>query len=104
MRKRLARRGLLSAERPADRTISQHLSVDEFGELRGRKRDARAKATKKGHVLMSWHKRPNDPAGRWNAFCDRCNRVVVVATEPPVGLDVIYGTAITETCDKEMPS
>jgi hypothetical protein len=73
-------------------------ATDDFGELRERKKGARAAATKLGHDLSPWHRRPNDVAGRWNAFCLSCNRPAVVCTEAPDGLPDVYGDALTVDC------
>ena len=90
-------RGLLHTEKPTTVT-SQAVAVDEFGELPERKRAATKRALGLGHVLGPWHRRPNDVAGRFNAFCRSCNRIAVVCIETPDGLDDIYGTALVETC------
>lgn len=93
-----AKRGLLSAETPR-RSVTQVLAVDDFGELPARKREAAAQAKRNGHTLGSWHRRPNDPYGRFNSFCRNCGRIVVVATEPPDQLaEAIYGHALTQGC------
>lgn len=95
--KRVVRRkSLRLSEKP--RRVVQDYAIDEFGELASRKRSAAATARKLGHDLMPWHERPNDPAGRWNAFCHTCNRAVVVCTEAPEGLPDVYGHALTDEC------
>ena len=73
-------------------------AIDQFGELPARKRTAAAQARKLGHDLRPWGRRSNDPAGRWNAYCFDCNKLVVVCTETPVGFEDIYGKAYTESC------
>jgi len=72
--------------------------VDQFGDVAARKRAAGAQARKLGHDLRPWHRRPNDPAGRWNAFCTSCNRALVVCTETPLDFEDIYGPAFSEDC------
>lgn len=94
------KRGLLATagRKKAPRAIYQALAVDEFGELAGRKRDALAQARKLNHSMAPWHRRPNDPSGRWNSYCTTCNQVVTVCTETPEYLTDIYGGATTTTC------
>lgn len=83
----------------ATRIITQDLTVDEFGELPPRKREAKKAAEKLGYTLGRWHKRPNDPWGRWNAFCTTCNLLVVVAVEVLNDLaSHTYGGALTVKC------
>jgi hypothetical protein len=95
---RLARRGLLSAASTPPKTIVQTFAVDEFGELPARKRAASTTARRDGHALGPWHRRKNDPAGRWDTFCSRCGKTLVVCTEAPDGLPDAYGHALTERC------
>jgi hypothetical protein len=58
-------------------------------------------AQMRGHVLSAWHRRPNDPYGRHNSFCRCCQRIAVVAAEPPDQLaDSVYGHALTQPCVK----
>ena len=97
---RQVKRGLLSVGSDKSRVIVQHLAIDQFGELPARKRAAKAEATKQGHKLSGWYRRPNDEHGRWNAFCERdgCTALVVVATEPPAGVPFTYGPALTTKC------
>ncbi len=53
-----------------------------------------------GHDLGKWHRRPNDPYGRWNAFCHTCNLIAVAAVEAPDYLsDPVYGHALTRRCE-----
>ena len=80
------------------RRIVQDLAVDEFGELPARKRRAATEARHRGHDLLPWRKRHNDPAGRWNAYCATCNKLAVVCTETPETLPDIYGDALREDC------
>jgi hypothetical protein len=81
------------------KVYTQHYeAVDQFGELAGRKRDAATRARALGHDLIPWHQRPNDPAGRWNAYCATCNSAVVVCTETPDGFEDIYGPAVMKDC------
>lgn len=94
----LRRRKSLLLTNSQPRVITQDYAVDGFGELPARKRKASAQARKLGHQLLGWHRRPNDPAGRWNAFCASCNRLVIVVTEPQPGLPDIYGKALTDDC------
>lgn len=97
-RAKKAKRGLLAVA-GASRYIMQDLSVDEFRELPARKRDARRTAEKLGHDLGAWHRRPNDPYGRWNAFCHTCNMIAIVAVEVPDCLaEPIYGHAVVRKC------
>lgn len=91
------RRGLLAMARAKPR-VAPRPAVDDFGELSERKRKARRAAERLGHSLRTWHRRPNDPAGRWNAFCERCNLLAVVCVEAPEGLSMTYGSALRETC------
>lgn len=98
MKKKRVKRGLLSSE-GKPRTVQQRPSVDDFRELPQRKRDARACAIELGHDLGAWHRRKNDPYGRWNAFCRSCNMIAVVAVEAPDYLaDPCYGHALTKEC------
>jgi hypothetical protein len=101
-KKRVAKRGLLAAARtPAKRVVIQeYAAIDQFGELPARKKAAAQIARGLGHDLMPWHKRTNDPAGRWNAYCMDCNRAAVVCTEAPLGFSESYGPALTEVCKK----
>jgi len=97
VKRRIPRKSiLLKVDKP--RRIVQDYAIDDFRELPGRKKAAAAKARALGHDLMPWHRRTNDPAGRWNAFCHTCNRAVVVCTEPQEGLPASYGPALTEEC------
>jgi hypothetical protein len=90
-------RGLLHTDK--SRTLTgPRVAVDDFGELPERKRVARARAGLLGHDLGAWHRRPNDAAGRFNAFCRTCNRGVVVCTEAPEKMGDVYGRALEETC------
>lgn len=97
-RSRRVKRGLLTKAEP--KVVIQHLAVDEFAEVPERKRTAERAARGLGHALSAWHRRPNDPAGRWNAFCHDCNRLAVVATEPVEKLGDVYGRALTEQCGR----
>lgn len=81
--------------------VSPDRAVDNFGEVTERKRKAAAQARALGHDLDVWHQRPNDPSGRWNAFCLTCNRPVVVCTEIPEGFPEIYGPAVKVDCAGE---
>ena len=96
MKKR--KRGLLSLSKEKPRRVVQSLAVDEFGELGVRKKEAAALARQLGHQLAGWHRRSNDPAGRWNAFCSDCNAVAVVCTEAPEGIPDMYGSALKNEC------
>jgi hypothetical protein len=98
VKRRIPRKSLLvSLAKPV--TITQeYAAIDQFGDLPSRKRQAGERARALGHDLIAWHRRSNDTAGRWNAFCASCNRAVVVCTETPEGFDDIYGTAVTEDC------
>lgn len=87
---------LLTNDKP--KRIVQDYAIDQFGELAGRKKAAAEQARKLGHDLLPWHERPNDPAGRWNAFCHTCNKAVVVCTEAPSGIPDVYGPALTVEC------
>lgn len=95
------RRGLLAMARSKTKTVrAPRPVVDDFGELSKRKRDARRAAEALGHSLRTWHRRPNDPAGRWNAFCERCNRLAVTCVEAPEGFQsATYGSALRERCE-----
>ena len=96
-RRRLVKRGLLAAQKP--HVVTQHLSVDEFGELPARKREARRRAEGLGHDLGAWHRRRNDPYRRWNAFYQTCNLIAVVCVEAPDYLaEPVYGHALTRSC------
>lgn len=96
----LAKRGVLAAS-PKPVTVRQDLAVDDFQEVPARKKVAVQRATAYGHTLRPWHKRQNDPYGRWNAYCLTCNALVVVCTETPEGFPgPIYGQAATESCNR----
>jgi len=99
-KKRVVKRGLLAAARtPAKKVVIQeYAAIDQFGELPARKKAAAKRAFDLGHDLMPWHRRTNDPAGRFNAFCVSCNRAAVVCTEAPEGIPESYGPALTESC------
>lgn len=93
------KRGLLSISKDKPKRIIQdYAAIDQFGELPQRKRDAARTARHLGHDMGPWHKRPNDTAGRQNAFCLTCNRPMVVCTEPPEGFPASYGSALSEEC------
>lgn len=96
------RRGLLAMARAKPRVVrAPRPAVDDFGELAERKRLARRTAERLGHSLRTWHRRPNDPEGRWNAFCERCNRLAVTCVEAPEGFpSASYGSALRETCKR----
>ena len=94
-----SRRSLLKdATRKPRRVLPPRTHMDEFGEVGPRKRAAEAVTRSEGHQLRGWHKRPNDPAGRWNNYCTDCNRAVIVCTEAPEGFPDMYGEALTENC------
>jgi hypothetical protein len=99
-RKRAVKRGVLAAARtPAKRVVVQeYAAIDQFGELPARKRAAERQAQRLGHDLAPWHRRTNDPAGRFNAFCEVCNRAAVVCTETPPDFPDSYGPALTDDC------
>jgi hypothetical protein len=86
----------IAAEKP--RRVTQVLAVDEFGELAARKRTAAAAARQRGHQMAGWHRRKNDTAGRWNAYCTDCNAAAVVCTEAPDGMPDSYGDALRTEC------
>ena len=89
----MKKRSLLAARLDVDR-LTQQPAVDEFGELPARKR-----AVALGHDLGEWHRRPNDPYGRWNAFCRTCNMIAVVAVEAPdYFAEPVYGYALIKKC------
>ena len=96
MRRAVRRKALVKPVRKI--VVQDYAAIDQFGELTERKREAAATARTLGHDLLPWHERPNDPAGRWNAFCASCNRAVVVCTEAPAGFPWIYGPAVTQDC------
>lgn len=98
VKRRIPRKSLLVAAVKPRRIVQDYAAIDQFGELATRKRDAAATARKLGHDLLPWHERPNDPAGRWNAFCATCNKAVVVCTEAPEHLPDVYGPALTAEC------
>lgn len=92
------KRGVLHGEQ--SRTITQHLNVDEFRELPERKRQTRKEAEALGHDLGTWHRRPNDVYGRWNAYCQKCNLLAVVAVESPEFVaKLAYGGALITKCN-----
>ena len=91
------RHGLLTSGK-ARHIYAPRAAQDDFGELPARKKAARQSALKLGHDLSPWHRRPNDVAGRWNAFCLSCNRAAVVCTEAPEGLADLYGDALSVDC------
>lgn len=92
-------RGLLAVGAREFITQTHQVAVDDFNEVPGRKREALQRAARNGHEMGPWHRRPNDPYGRWNAFCRQCNRLAVVATEPPDYLaEPVYGHALTTRC------
>jgi hypothetical protein len=93
----MRRRGLLTGGK-ARHVYAPRQAQDDFGEVRERKKAARSTAMRLGHDLSPWHRRPNDVAGRWNAFCLSCNRPAVICTEAPEGLADSYGAALTEDC------
>jgi hypothetical protein len=66
--------------------------ADEFGEVAELKRDARARATRLGHVLGSFVLRRNNDT-KSDAFCTSCASVVVVNTADDE-LPTVYGKAI----------
>ena len=96
--KRIPRKSLLLSKAPPRQIVQLHAAIDDFGELPPRKRTAAALARGLGHDLDGWHRRSNDPAGRWNAFCVSCNAAAVVCTETPEGFRDIYGPALTLEC------
>jgi hypothetical protein len=102
MARRASKRGLLSIARSKPRRVYQDVeAIDQFGERAERKREAAKTARELGHDLGPWHKRPNDSAGRVNAFCVTCNRPAVVFTADPLeGFPATYGKALTEPCER----
>jgi hypothetical protein len=98
VKKPVKRRKSLLFAKVAPRVIVEDYTIDQFAELPERKRQAASMARRLGHDLDSWHRRSNDPAGRWNAHCRCCNKAVVVCTETPEGFDPIYGPAYTQPC------
>ena len=87
----------ISHDKPR-RIIQILASIDEFNELPGLKLAAVKAAHGLGHQMGSWHRRPNDPYGRWNNSCVDCGRMAVVALEPPAGAGRAYGQALTIDC------
>jgi len=94
----IPRKSLLLSKAAPRQIVQLHAAIDDFGELPGRKREASATARKLGHDLDGWHRRSNDPAGRWNAFCTVGNAAAVVCTETPEGFRDVYGPALTLEC------
>lgn len=93
-----ATRGLLRTAPVRKVAVTQHYAIDDFNELAGRKRQAEKGARQFNHDMSGWHKRPNDPHGRHNAFCLACGALMVVAVDPPVGVAHVYGRALEERC------
>jgi hypothetical protein len=80
--------------------VDGRVAVDDFGELARLKREAEARAEKRGHALDAWHLRgTHDPAGR-QAFCRYCGAATVVTTDPRPGLDMVYGWTLTRDCEQ----
>lgn len=96
VKRQAPRRKLIVA--PKRKILVQEYAIDQFGELGARKKSAAARARSLGHDMLPWHRRPNDPAGRWNAFCASCNKPMVVCTEAPEGMPDAYGPALTTEC------
>lgn len=96
----MVRRTSLAISKDKPRRVYQVLAVDEFGEVGERKRFAERLARRFGHQLTSWHRRPNDPAGRWNSYCADCNGMAVVVTEARHGEPDLYGSATTTDCNE----
>lgn len=96
-----AKRGLFATARSAstNRTVVESRAVDDFGELRIRKRDAVTAAVALGHDLGIWKAR-GDVYGRQDARCRVCSAIVTVCVEPPAeyGLPLAYGRALTNCC------
>jgi hypothetical protein len=61
--------------------------------------EAVERAQTNGHALGKWARRTNDPYGRWNAYCARCNRLAVVGETAAPNLGTVYGEALTQPCD-----
>jgi hypothetical protein len=97
------KRSAFSIAKDRPKRVYQTLAVDEFGELAGRKRTADAAARQRGHQMGGWHRRRNDPAGRWDAYCSDCNAAAVACTEPPNGLPDTYGPALSRECAGRRP-
>lgn len=97
---RKAKRGLLSTAKAAEARPVQTLAVDNFKEISERKREAEKKASKQGHDLGHWRKRPNDEFGRQDSYCRSCLRVATVCVEKPsvYNLPFVYGNALDEGC------
>lgn len=98
VKKVLPKKGILLKREVTKVVIQEYAAIDQFRELPDKKRAAEAQARTLGHDLLPWHERANDPAGRWNAFCASCNKLVVVCTETPKELADIYGHAFTDPC------
>lgn len=60
--------------------------------------EAQQKAVALHHRLGPWKKRPNDQYGRRNAWCQMCNKLVVVSSECAPGLPLVYGEALLRKC------
>lgn len=60
---------------------------------------AQQRALALGHTLGIWHRRPNDPQERCNAFCQTCNMIAVAGVEAhdPIA-EPVYGHALTRPC------
>jgi len=101
-------RGLIGLTRAEQRDVDSALhramdreAGDDFNELPEHKRRAREQSAQLGHQLGPWHRRRSDPAGRWNAYCSRCNAMAVVGVEPAPGVGkFIYGHALEVACRK----
>lgn len=91
-------RSALAISKDKPRRVHQQLAVDEFGELAERKWRANTAARALGHQMGGWHRRKNDEAGRWDAYCSDCNAAAVVCTEAPHGMPDVYGPALKNDC------
>jgi|SRR5262245_27813698 len=93
LRRRTGRKQSVTVEEVTGR------GVDDFGELAGLKRAAEAESARHGHLIREWHRRgSHDPYGR-EAFCSRCQRCVIVSTEPTQGRPNVYGWTLSRECD-----
>lgn len=94
-------RPLIKRRPKQPRAQRQLLDLIDRRKLELSKLIALERANTLGHVLGAWHRRPNDPLGRTNAFCQACNMIAVAGIEPLDPLaETVYGHAVTRWCTR----
>lgn len=74
---------------------TKHAARDQEIEEKGLRKAVRDQAEDMGHDLTRFLEYESTP-GKWTAFCNKCERLVIVYDQPPVRGDQINGRRILE--------